>query len=209
METLEAIIVRTHDAVERDLFSPYPNPFYQYSASSLVSSEKELLLVDGGIGGQNNPIWPFIQDSRSVDVLIVSDNSADQDDWPNGTEILATYQQAQAQGLTKMPYIPPVATFVSEGLNKRATFFGCDDNSTVTIVYLPNNDYSYASNTTTLTIQASETETNDVIANGNLIATQNGTAAWPTCLGCAIMKKTDTTLPDECTACFSTYCYSQ
>ena len=31
--------------------------------------------------------------------------------------------------------IPPVSTFVSEGLNKRATFLGCNDNSALTIVH--------------------------------------------------------------------------
>lgn len=207
--TLEAMVARVHDAVERDLFAVYPNPFYKYSSSSLVTSEAELHLADGGEAGQNNPIWPFIHDARSVDVLIVSDNSADTDsNFPNGTEIRVTYEQAQAQGLTKMPYIPDVATFVSQGLNERAVFFGCDDYDALTIVYLPNHDYSYDSNKSTAMLQYSKTQTDDMIANGNLIATQGGNASWPVCLGCAIMKKTNETLPSDCTSCFDTYCYS-
>ncbi|KAL1305897.1 hypothetical protein AAFC00_004042 [Neodothiora populina] len=207
--TLEAIVADVHDAVERDLYAVYPNPFYKYSTSSLVEAQEELHLVDGGEGLQNMPIWPFIQDARKIDVLIISDSSADSNsNYPNGTEIRTTYEQAQSQGLTRMPFIPDVDTFVSAGLNKRATFFGCDNDDVVTIIYLPNNDYSYASNTSTFMIQYTPTETRDMIANGNLVATQNGDADWPTCVGCAIMKKTGEALPSACTACFDTYCYA-
>lgn len=106
-----------------------------------------------------------------------------------------------------MPYIPPVDTWLAEGLNTRATFFGCNDSSVVTLVYLPNKDYTYASNTSTYQIQYSASATDDMIANGVQIATQGGDTQWPTCLACAIMKKTDTTLPEACTACFEKYCY--
>lgn len=209
-QTLEGIVDKSHTPATRDLYGVYPNPFYGYSRSSHVSAQKELDLTDGGEAGQNNPIWPFIQSARSVDVLIVNDNSADTTDlFPNGTEILTTYEQAQAQGLTKMPFIPSVATFVSEGLNKRATFFGCNDDSVVTIVYLPNVNYTYASNTSTDKIQYSKADTDGIIANGVSIADQNGDSEWPTCLACAIMQKTGSTLPSDCTACFDKYCYAQ
>ncbi|KAG9578368.1 hypothetical protein KCU77_g11523, partial [Aureobasidium melanogenum] len=58
-------------------------------------------------------------------------------------------------------------------------------------------------------IETSEAQTAGIIANGNAIATQDGDAQWPVCLGCAIMKKTGAALPDACTACFDKYCYSQ
>lgn len=55
--------------------------------------------------------------------MIVNDNSADtSDNFPNGTEILSTYVQSLNVGLTKMPVIPSVDTFVNQGLNKRPTF---------------------------------------------------------------------------------------
>lgn len=107
-----------------------------------------------------------------------------------------------------MPVIPPVATFVSEGLNKRATFFGCNSMDTLTIVYLPNVNYSYPSNQLTSKLQYSVAETDGMIANGVLIGTQNGDAMWPTCLGCAIVKKTGDALPSSCRDCFTKYCYS-
>lgn len=107
-----------------------------------------------------------------------------------------------------MPVIPPVSTFVSVGLNKRATFFGCNSASTLTVVYLPNVNYTYPSNQPTARLQYASSDTDAMIANGVLIGTQNGDANWPTCLGCAIVKKTGDTLPSDCTACFTEYCYN-
>ena len=119
---LEGLVSKEHAPALDDLFGLYPNPFYKYSHSSLVENDVEITLADGGETDQNNPIWPFIQPARTVDVLIVNDDSADTtDNFPNGTEIHQTYVNAQADGLSKMPFIPDVSTFVSEGLNKRAT----------------------------------------------------------------------------------------
>ena len=119
-----------------------------------------------------------------------------------------TYLQAQAANLTRMPYVPPAETWVAEGLNTRATFFGCDDEAAVTLVWLPNKEYSFASNTSTFQIQYSVNETDAMIANGVQVATQGDDSEWPVCLGCAIVKKTGATLPEACSACFEKYCYS-
>ena len=208
-EALENMVSVTHTPVFDDIYAAYPNPFANYTGSPSVNSSSQLELVDGGLSNQNNPIWPFIQPERNLSVLIVNDNSADtSDNFPNGTEIYNTYVQAQSRNLTKMPVIPPVSTFISQGLNKRAVFFGCNDNSTLTIVWLPNVNYTYASNPATAQVDYTKAETDGIIGNGNAIATQNGTAGWPTCLGCAIQMKTGATLPKACSTCFSTYCYS-
>ncbi|KAF2091721.1 lysophospholipase [Saccharata proteae CBS 121410] len=209
-EDLIAFYDGIHDISEpTDLYSIYPNPFRGYSGSSAISSDDDLYLVDGGLSEQNNPIWPFIQDARAVDVLIVNDNSADTDDnWPNGTEIYHTYLRAQEVGLTLMPVIPDEDTFVSEGLNQSPTFFGCDTADTITIVYLPNYNYTYDSNVATLQLAYSKSETDGIIANGNQIASDGGDVAWAGCLACALMKKTGETLPDDCDTCFDDYCYN-
>ena len=107
-----------------------------------------------------------------------------------------------------MPFIPDVDTFVADGLNKRATFFGCDQPDTMFIVFLPNVNYTYPSNQPTSKLQYSIEETNSMIANGVEIATQNGEKGWPFCLACAI-KHADAALPKRCDACFEKYCYSQ
>jgi lysophospholipase len=207
---LAPILEEAHALSTRDEYAVYPNPFYKYPRSTLVSAQKELDLVDGGEALQNNPIWPLIHPQRPVDVIIVNDNSADTNaNYPNGSEILTTYVQAKSAGLTRMPYIPPVATFIAQGLNVRPTFFGCNDNSKITIVYLPNTNYTFASGTSTFQLEYPEAETAAMIMNGNQVANKGGDPMWPTCLGCAIMKKTGAALPGACTSCFSKYCYSQ
>ncbi|KAI5276728.1 lysophospholipase [Aureobasidium subglaciale] len=208
-QTLQAIVLNAHSPVTRDLYAPYPNPFYKYPASTLTNAQSEIQIVDGGEGNSAMPFWPLIQPERKVDVIIAADNGADTSDlFPSGTAIVGAYEQALAAGLTRMPFIPSLDTFISSGLNKHAVFFGCDTLDTVTIVYLPNNNYTYASNIETVIIQTSEQETAGIIENGNAIATQNGDEQWPVCLGCAVMKKTGSVLPEACTACFDKYCYS-
>jgi lysophospholipase len=205
---LEGIVAESATPAADDIFGVYPNPFYKYQRSTLVSGDQDLTLSDGGESLQNIPIWPFIQPDRNVNVLIANDNSADtSDNFPNGTEIHQTYVRAQAVGLSKMPYIPDVATFVSEGLNKRATFFGCNETGTMFIVYLPNVNYTFPSNEPTSKIQYSKAETDGMIANGVQIATQNGASNWPFCLACAIKNGDGSKLPAKCNACFKQYCY--
>jgi lysophospholipase len=212
--TLAQIIDYAHELGTEDLYATYRNPFYNYLSSTgtpnvanNVSAQENLSLVDGGESLQNNPIFPFLQPARNISVIIVNDNSNDVGGFPNGSEILTTYVQSFNHDLTLMPFIPSVDTFISQGLNKRATFFGCNATDKITIVYLPNNDYSFASNTSTYQIVYSETETDDMVANGVEIATQGGDAGWSTCLGCAIMMKMEQALPSDCNACYAKYCY--
>jgi lysophospholipase len=215
--TLESLLDDIHEVAFSDEYAQYPNPFYNYQSSTQVpnsannvSAQQTLSLVDGGLALQNNPIFPFLQPTRNISVIIVNDNSADTSyNWPNGSEILTTYVQSFNHNLTRMPYIPPVETFIAEGLNQRATFFGCNDTSKVTIVYLPNYNYTFASNTSTSQLVYPEAETTSMIANGVQIASQGGKAGWATCLGCALMMKTGQALASNCTACFEEYCYYQ
>lgn len=209
--SLQGILSSTKDPEFQDLFGIYPNPFFNYSRSTTVKNDKLITMVDGGFAGQNVPIWPLIQPARTVDVLIANDNSADTtDNFPNGTEIRQTYVNAQAAGLTKMPYIPDVAEFVAKGLNKRATFFGCQEPNTTFIIYLPNVNYTYPSNQPTSKLQYSTNETNGMIQNGNAIATQNGDAGWGLCFACGIKARDGKAkLPKGCDACFTKYCYTR
>jgi lysophospholipase len=214
-ESLAAFLDGVHEVATEDEYAIYKNPFYEYTSSTSkpnsannVSAQASLSLVDGGEALQNNPIFPFLQPSRNISAIIVNDNSADTTtNWPNGSEILTTYVQSLTAGLTRMPVIPSVETFLDEGLNTRATFFGCSDTSKVTIIYLPNADFTYASNVSTSQLIYSKAESADVIANGVEVVTQGNDSEWPTCLGCAFMEKTGQTLPSACTACFAKYCY--
>lgn len=194
---------------EAGIFGLYPNPFQNFSSSPHVAAQKTLELVDGGVGVgfQGNPIWPFLH--RDIDVIVVNDNSADTTgNFPNGSEILNTYNAAVAAGLTTMPVIPSVATFVSEGLNQKPTFFGCNTTDTLTIIYIPNYNYTYPSGTPTDKIQYYKNETIGMIANGVEIGNYGGKADWPLCLACGVMKKSNGPLPSGCDACYSEYCYN-
>ncbi|KAL1649123.1 hypothetical protein SLS58_001695 [Diplodia intermedia] len=215
-EHLADFVSELHELATDDLFALYPNPFYQSSeTAAVVTAQEKLHLVDGGLSNQNDPLWPLLHRGADlVDVLIVNDNSADTDDnWPNGTEIRNTWTQAQAQlGETnRLPEIPTPDVFVAEGLNKRPVFFGCNATSEedlLTIVWLPNNNFTYASNVATLKLQYEPAETSGMIANGQEVATQGGDARWPACLACGIMVKSGEALPEECDACLAEYCYN-
>ncbi|KAF7910137.1 hypothetical protein BELL_0192g00060 [Botrytis elliptica] len=215
-EGISAFLDGVHEVTTEDLYAIYKNPFYEYDSSTgVVNSANDvpaqdtLSLVDGGEALQNNPIFPFLQPDRNISAIIVNDNSADDaTNWPNGSEILTTYVQSLSAGLTRMPVIPSVETFVAKGYNKRATFFGCGDTSKITIVYLPNAPYTFASNVSTAQLIYPAATSSGIIANGVEVATQGNDAEWPTCLGCAFMEKTGQTLPSACTACFTKYCYS-
>ena len=142
-------------------------------------------------------------------MLLVSDNSADTPgNFPNGSKIHQTYLRARQVGLTRMPAVPSADVFVARGFNQRAVFFGCADPSVLTIVYLPNYNWSYPSGQPTLRIQYNTSESAGMIANGVFVASQGADPNWPTCLACIIMKKTAASLPAACAACFLKYCYS-
>lgn len=209
LANITAIIEQVHAVTFMDEFATYPNPFYKYTHSSLVQAQTELTLVDGGESHQNNPLFPLLEPARSVGVILVNDNSADtSSNFPDGSELYQTYMQAQLAGLTKMPVIPPPATFLSQGFNQRPTFFGCNDASKITIVYLPNYNYTFPSGESTAKLEYLPSETSGMISNGGEVATMGGSATFPTCLACAIAKKTGDALPAACTTCFSTFCYN-
>lgn len=215
-----------------DIAQYQPNPFYGFNnATNRNAQSNELTLVDGGEDGQNIPLYPLIQPQRELDVIFAIDSSADVNNWPNGTSLVATYQRSLNNTIengTAFPSIPDQNTFVNLGLNNRPTFFGCNV-SNITgfasqdvsgyipplIVYVPNAPYVTTSNVSTFDLSYNDTQRNLIIRNGYDVATQgNGTidSAWATCMGCAVMQrswyKTNTTVPDVCNTCFDRYCWN-
>lgn len=213
-DALIGILDSVHEVLTWDLYATYRNPFFGYNSPTStansknnIAAQRSLSLTDGGTAGQNNPIFPFLQPARNVSVIIVNDNSADSNNYPDGSSLRNTYTQSFNHNYTLMPFIPPVATFLAEGLHKRATIFGCDDPTKITIVYLPNTNFTFASNVDTLKLQYSESDTEGMVYNGLQVATQGGKDGWATCLGCALMMKTGQELPNDCQACYHEYCY--
>ena len=98
-----------------------------------------------------------------MDVLFVSDQSGSAtDNYPNGSALLDTYLASRADGLTRMPNIPPPDEIVQRGLNKRPVLFGCRDRSKLTIVWLPNQNYTFNSGQPYTKFRYSESETKGV-----------------------------------------------
>jgi len=56
-------------------------------------------------------------------------------------------------------------------------------------------------------MQYTTAESVAMVANGAAVMSQNNSADWAVCLGCALMGKTGTALPSKCTACFTKYCF--
>lgn len=223
---LEDVLTKVGRA--NDDIADYPNPFYHFNNGTNLNADADLLtLVDGGEDGQNIPLHPLLQPVRHVDVIFAIDSSADTTaangaaNWPNGTSLVATYQRSKAaiQNGTAFPSIPDQNTFVNLGLNKRPTFFGCDEGNLTgpapLIVYMPNAPYVFDSNFSTFDPSYNDSTRDAAILNAYNMATQgNGTldSQWPTCVGCAILSRslnrTNTAVPDVCTQCFDRYCWN-
>jgi lysophospholipase len=207
-----------------DIAQWQPNPFYGYnSATNRNAASSHLTLVDGGEDLQNIPLYPLIQPIRHVDVIFAIDSSADTTyNWPNGTSLVATYERSlntTIENGTAFPSVPDQNTFVNLGLNNHPTFFGCNA-SNITgpaplVVYIPNAPYVTLSNVSTFDPTYNDTQRNAIIRNGYEVATlANATldAQWPACVACAVLSRsfdrTGTTVPEECTQCFSRYCWN-
>lgn len=203
-----------------------PNPFYQRSASPAVSSVTDLHLVDGGLSGQNDPVWSLVQPSRNVSLLITSDNSADVNNFPSGTELQASYNQSLISGLP-FPKIPSVEIFAAKNFTSNPVLFGCQNASVPTILYLPNSQQNsgFPANQSTLTVTFEANQTEALITNGYLSATQSAAnaTAWARCLGCFVIyegkfsnatytngtiESSNATMSSECMGCFGQYCYN-
>ncbi|KAH7379970.1 lysophospholipase [Cadophora sp. MPI-SDFR-AT-0126] len=191
-----------------DLFAAWPNPFYNLSSAPLVKSQATLSMVDGGESGQINPIFPMLLPQRNISVIIVSDNTDGNNNYPSGKEMHATYLAAQAAGLTKMPFVPESSVLLAANKTSGPVFFGCGDKTKATVVWMPNYSATPAGgNVDTSRMQYDDAANQQVVTNGAAVMSQNNSKAWATCLGCAIMQDTTSVLPSACTACFDKYCW--
>lgn len=213
-EDIFALLVEIPDITftsAADLFATWPNPFYNLSSSPLVSAQENLAMVDGGESGQVNPIFPFLQPARNVSVILVNDNDGDTAAiYPDGAELYYTYLAASAAGLSRMPFVPSPDVLVAKNMSDSPVFFGCGDVSTATVVWIPNAPLTPAGGAIeTAQMQINETQTESMVANGVAVGSQNDSAEWATCLGCAIMEGSGKRLPEDCAACFGKYCFKQ
>ncbi|ODV91276.1 hypothetical protein CANCADRAFT_31967 [Tortispora caseinolytica NRRL Y-17796] len=176
-----------------------------------------LLLADGGISGQNLPLYPLLNKKRKVDVIFAFDNTDDTSEkYPDGTTLETAYNAATYDDQVSMPTVPTVAQMNSTML-EHPIFFGCNQPDTPLIVYLPNTHFTDEANYSTLKLQYTKDELAGMMNNAYNILTQgNNTLAksdvkWTDCARCATILRTsqhhDLKLPDTCQQCFSEYCY--
>lgn len=220
-----------------DIAAYAPNPFEGAKDAGVkaIVNDQTLYLVDGGEDQQNVPFYPFIQNARGVDVVFGFDNSADTpDNWPNGTSLVHTYaRQFVQQGKgTPFPYVPLEHDFLSEKLGDKPVFFGCNaseldgllkwhDNDKINttdvplVVYISNTRQSYDSNTSTFKMAYDDEEKYAIIQNGFEVALRanlTDDSEWATCVGCAIIRRSQERLGQEqseqCRKCFVDYCWS-
>lgn len=198
-----------HKPSRNDLYAVYPNPFYQSRLAPGLASKENLHLVNGATSGQNIPLWPIIQPEREIDVIIVNDNSANtHDGYPDGTSLYNTWVQSQDAGLKTMPPVPIPATMELLGLNRKPTFFGCQNLHAITIIYLPNRKYVFPSNISSFHLNYSREDVFNMIANGNMVATNGKDKRWPYCLACGLLLRVNKgKLPSGCAGCLQKYCW--
>lgn len=215
----------------RDMSLYSPNPFkgtnFYDKSNGTVSefvTDEELLMIDGGSDGQTIPFTPLMRKERNVDVVFALDYSSDgSDSYPNGVSVVNSYER-QFLDIGKneaFPYVPGVDAFVELGLNKRPVFFGCNSTNLTDlayipplVVYLPNAEYTYASNVSTFQQSFDITERKELIQNAFEAATMGNMTKDPeflSCVGCAVMRRKqeqqDLTWPEECEKCFTKYCW--
>lgn len=223
VEKLLDYIVTKH--LDEAIYSP--NPFYNSQYGTLDNLKKQnLTLVDGGTDGQNIPLVPLLQKDRNLDVIFTFDNTENRINyWPNGSSLIATYNRqfySIGQNIA-FPKVPSSSEeFVSHGLTKKPAFFGCSSSELQNlghvpplIVYVPNTEHSYLSNTSTYKLSYDDDEKYPMIQNGFETASRNNLtddSNWQTCVGCAVIRRAQerqgALQSNECKKCFSKYCYT-
>ncbi|KAJ0340844.1 hypothetical protein COL922a_002969 [Colletotrichum nupharicola] len=197
------------------LWATYPNPFENMNPA--MQNFDNLLLLDGSMAGETNPIRPLIIPERQVDLVIVFEASSDSlmYNWVNGTNLVNSAQSA-AQGNIPFPKVPDVNTLITMNMTRQPTFFGCNDTApTPLVLYLPNSPWSGYINYTYTKSSFTDNEFDLTVDNAFQLATYgNGTidAAWPACLACATIRgslaRLGLALPQQCQDCFAKHCWN-
>ncbi|KAH7230505.1 acyl transferase/acyl hydrolase/lysophospholipase [Fusarium redolens] len=196
------------------LWATYPNPFEDYNED--MKGVSELLLVDGSLTLESNPLRPLIIPDRKLDLIIVYEASSDApNSWVNGTNLINTALTA-SQGNIPFPKIPDVNTIVAQNLSFQPTFFGCNaSSSTPLLLWLPNAPWTGYTNYSYTQTQFTSNQVDIALENAFQVATYgNGSVDenWPACLACAAIKgslrRLDIEMPKQCEECFERHCWN-
>ncbi|CAK9440011.1 uncharacterized protein LODBEIA_P41110 [Lodderomyces beijingensis] len=228
-DIIEEVLINPFEKLNVDVAHYSPNPFYvsgqNGNMSSPIEASETLFLVDGGEDGQNVPLVPLLR--RNLSAVFAFDNSADENNWPDGTALISTYERqfTPQGGDIAFPYVPGQSTFINLGLTSKPTFFGCDASNLTSltadiynvpvVIYIANRAFSFSSNTSTFQLEYSIPERNAMITNGFEVASRmNGTLdeEWAACVGCAIIRREQERMnmvqTEQCKKCFQEYCWN-
>lgn len=226
-----------------------PNPFYEYTkAETDIQNSEHLYLVDGGDDGQNIPFHPLLQPCRNVDTILSYDLSSDKFNFPNGSSLVKTqnryhntnssfplpYFDLDTKTRAVFPFVPDPGYLKNGG----SIFLGCDliyDYPLIDpsyspnpfpnylpplIVYTPNTEISYPSNTSTFKLSYQRQEITAMFENGYNLATNANSSDFASCIRCAVIKRQfdkikldraeyhkNFDIPEFCQKCYIRYCY--
>ncbi|KAA1092492.1 hypothetical protein PGT21_004858 [Puccinia graminis f. sp. tritici] len=211
-----------------------PNPFMGQGMGPAPGTgypdgeRDELLLADGAMAQESMPLFPLLQPSRMVDVILAVDSSVDgrafdnpnQKGYPNGTSLYRTSMKLQQEGYRgfKFPEVPETykhTTFTDRGYHRRPTFFGCDKDVPL-VVYIPNHFVTKDTSQSTMQAVYKKEDIKGFFENGFYVATQTHSSQndteWPSCLACALVDRQNTRngmqRTPQCISCFTRYCAS-
>jgi len=212
----------------------WPNPFKGINPGVFQHSMNDTLpLIDGGLNQENIPLGPLMVKARGLDFIVAVDGSANDDNaWPNGKAIYATYNRTMTVINSTSQAFPPIPAnrtdFITFGLNQRPTLFGCDPEQNPPewplILYLPNappvDGSDPVTNTGTFQLQYTRLHTTLFLdaahkstTSGFVPGATGADPKWGLCMQCAAVDraryKSSPLIPRStfCQQCFSQYCY--
>ncbi|KZT22215.1 phospholipase B [Neolentinus lepideus HHB14362 ss-1] len=226
---LQEVSTRANDVAN------WPNPFQGLKSQNFEDSASDWLeLIDGSSNGENVPIGQLFVRARGLDVVVAVDSSADEATnlWPNGSSIVKSASRISTLLLASHQLFPPIPMtpddFISTGVNRRPTFFGCYPTQNPPeypmLIYLPNspplNGDNPTTNTGTFQIAYTPVQTRifiDQVHNntigGFLPNTTGPDPNFGKCLQCAAVDRARykiSPMPsrsDFCGTCFQQYCF--
>ncbi|KAI0092923.1 phospholipase B [Irpex rosettiformis] len=212
----------------------WPNPFHNIKNDTFQdSASKWLEFIDGSSNAENVPLGPMFVKARGLDMVVAVDGSADDlQSWPNGSSIVFTAARlTNVLNASHLPF-PPIPNttdqFISTGVRRRPTLFGCNPAQNPPeyplVLYLPNSPPVKGDDpvTNTGTFQIDYTQKHSRLfidqTHTNTIAgfLEKAAAAdpqWGVCLQCAAVdraryKSSPPIIRSEtCAECFTRYCF--
>lgn len=116
-----------------------PNPFKGFNSTtatktSTITDLNNLYIIDGGESNHDVPNQPLLEPTRNVSVLIIRDNSSDDDDgFPDGISLVLAYEATQTGRLARRIPTTPTAGDFSTSQTQSSK---CEEADAVTVIII-------------------------------------------------------------------------